>query len=212
MTDFVSNFIAGFKAASQPVTIFQRPDLAAELNEIDRRIEILHAESTEGSLGDVGTQELEARRDRLTEELEQSAHEFRVQALSPERVEEIAETARNAAKDKADEAAKKARDWAREQCRRGDIKDPKEINSHLRRAASEASESVIARETGIHTLAAAIVQPELSVDDVRQLAEVMGEGQVQNLQKAFYEVSSLDPSASLPKSWRSGTTDGEASL
>ena len=71
---------------------------------------------------------------------------------------------------------------------------------------------MIARETGIHTLAAAIVEPELSVDDVRQIAEVMGEGQVRKLQQAFYEVSSLDPSASLPKSWRSGTTEGDTTL
>lgn len=212
MTDFVSNFIAGFKAGSKPVTIFQRPDLALELNELDRQIEILNSESAEGSLGDSGARDLEEQRDRITTELEASAHIFRVQALSPERVEEISETARNSAKGKADDAAKKARDWAREQCRRGDIKDPKEINDHLRRAASEASESVIARETGIHTLAAAIVEPELSVDDVRQIAEVMGEGQVRKLQQAFYEVSSLDPSASLPKSWRSGTTEGDMTL
>lgn len=212
--DFVSNFIAGFKAGSKPVTIFQRPDIALEINELDRQIELLAEQDRgEASMGDEDpTTELIERRDKLTEELEASAHTFRIQALSPERVEEIAETARNAAKDKADEAAKKARDWAREQCRRADIKEPKEINQHLRKAASDASEAVIARETGIHTLAAALVEPSLTVDQMRQLSEVMGEGQVRKLNQAFYDVTSADPEASLPKSWRNGTTDEDKSL
>lgn len=215
MAEFnVDDFVSGFRAATEKVTIFQRPDLAGEINHLDKQIALLEADrGDEASLGDSGdADELREQRDLLTRELEESAHTFVLQALGRERVDAITEEARKACKDRADEAAKKARAWAKEQLTRDEEKDPLEIKDTMRQASQAAARAIMTHEEGIHILAAAIVDPVLTVDQMRRIGEVMGEGQVMKLQRAFYELTSRDPEASIPKSSKSGTTAGETSL
>lgn len=215
MADFnVDDFVSGFRAATQKVTIFQRPDLAGEINHIERQIELLESErSDDASLSDDdGADELREQRDALTRELEDSAHTFVLQALGRERVDAITEEARKACKDRADDAAKKARAWAKEQLARDEEKDPQAIKDAMRQASQAAARAIISHEEGLHILAAALIDPVLTVDQVRRISEVMGEGQVQKLQTAFYELTSRDPEASIPKSSRNGTTVEENSL
>lgn len=215
MADFnVDDFVSGFRAATQKVTIFQRPDLAGEINHIERQIELIESErSDDASLSDDdGADELREQRDALTRELEDSAHTFVLQALGRERVDAITEEARKACKDRADDAAKKARAWAKEQLARDEEKDPQAIKDAMRQASQAAARAIISHEEGLHILAAALIDPVLTVDQVRRISEVMGEGQVQKLQTAFYELTSRDPEASIPKSSRNGTTVEENSL
>ena len=215
MAEFnVDDFVSGFRAATQKVTIFQRPDLAGEINHIERQIELLESErSDDASLSDDdGADELREQRDALTRELEDSAHTFVLQALGRERVDAITEEARKACKDRADDAAKKARAWAKEQLARDEEQDPQAIKDAMRQASQAAARAIISHEEGLHILAAALIDPVLTVDQVRRISEVMGEGQVQKLQTAFYELTSRDPEASIPKSSRNGTTVGENSL
>jgi hypothetical protein len=82
----------------------------------------------------------------------------------------------------------------------------------MRQASQAAARAIIFHEEGLHVLAAALIDPVLTVDQMRRISEVMGEGQVQKLQSAFYELTSRDPEASIPKSSRSGTKDEETSL
>lgn len=215
MAEFnVDDFVSGFRAATQKVTIFQRPDLAGEINHIERQIELLESErSDDASLSDGdGADELREQRDALTRELEGSAHTFVLQALGRERVDAITEEARKACKDRADDASKKARAWAKEQLARDEEKDPQAIKDAMRQASQAAARAIISHEEGLHILAAALIDPVLTVDQVRRISEVMGEGQVQKLQTAFYELTSRDPEASIPKSSRNGTTVEENSL
>lgn len=215
MAEFnVDDFVSGFRAATEKVTIFQRPDLAGEINHLDRQIALLEADrDEEASLGDTDdADELREQRDLLTRELEESAHTFVLQALGRERVDAITEEARKACKDRADEAAKKARAWAKEQLTRDEEKDAQTIKDAMRQSSQAAARAIISHEEGLHILAAALIDPVLTVDQVRRISEVMGEGQVQKLQTAFYELTSRDPEASIPKSSRNGTTAGETSL
>ena len=208
----VDALIAGFQRATTTVTIFQRPDLASVLDELDEQISILKAEQQNDDGDDrvLGEQsdieQLTEQRDALMAELEASAVRITLQALETDEVEALAERAQKTAKERADEAAKKAREWARDQARREEVKDPKEINEMLRRAAAEASGAVIRHEVGIHTMAEAMTSPKCTVEQARRLADAMGAPQMQKIQTAFYELTSRDPQATLPKSWRPGST------
>lgn len=215
MAEFnVDDFVSGFRAATQKVTIFQRPDLAGEINHLDKQIALLESDRDEDApLGDSdGADELREQRDLLTRELEESAHTFVLQALSRDRVDAITEEARKACKDRADDAAKKARAWAKEQLARDEEKDPQEIKDTMRQASQSAARAIMSHEEGLHILAAAIIDPALTIDQMRRISEVMGEGQVLKLQRAFYELTSRDPEASIPKSSKSGTPEEETSL
>lgn len=213
MAEFnVDDFVSGFRAATAKVTIFQRPDLAGDINHLDHQISLLADDDSEGSLGGGELDDLREQRDMLTRELEQSAHTFVLQALGRERIDAITEAARKAAKDAADEAAKKARAWAKEQLTRDEEKDPQAVKDSMRQASQAAARAVLSHEEGLQILAAALVDPVLTVEQLRRISEVMGEGQVMKLQRAFYDLTARDPEASIPKSSRSGTQDEESSL
>lgn len=215
MADFnVDDFVSGFRAATAKVTIFQLPDLAGEINHLDTQIAAIESNrEEEASLGEGdAADELREERSALTRQLEESAHTFVLQALGRERVDEITEQARKAAKVPADEAAKKARAWAKDQLTRDEEKDPQAIKDAMRQASQSAARAILSHEEGLQILAAALIDPVLTVDQMRRISEVMGEGQVMKLQRAFYELTSRDPEASIPLSSRSGTVEEESSL
>lgn len=206
-------FLAGIRTAQTTVTVFKRADLAGELNAVEEDLALFP--DTDGVEQDMtaGAEkaELLEKQERLQAELQDSAEEFIVQALDQEQVDEIAEKARAACKDRADAAAKRAAGYAREECKRAEVTDAKEIKEAVKRATSQASNSIVTHEAGVHTLAAVIVsdtgQPVFTIEQMRQVVDKIGAPQVRKLQKAFYELSSNEPGAYLPKSSRPGRTD-----
>lgn len=209
----VDALIAGFQRATTTVTLFQRPDLAAQIDKIEKHLTILRgeqatedgqqADSTLGEQSDIT--ELEEQRDLLTEKLADSAFEITIQALETSEVDQITEKARDTAEAKADEAAKKAREWAKRQAAREGVTDPKEIDDLQREAAADVSRNILQHEIGVYILAESVTKPQLTVEQARQLADRMGNAQMQKVQRAFYELTSRDPQATLPKSWTPGT-------
>ena len=210
----VDALIAGFQRATTTVTLFQRPDLAAQIDKIEKHLTILrgeqatedgkHADTTLGDQSDIT--ELEEQRDLLTEKLADSAFEITIQALETSEVDQITEKARDTAEAKADAAAKKAREWAKRQAAREGVTDPKEIDDLQREAAADVSRNIVQHEIGVYILAESVTKPQLTVEQARQLADRMGNAQMQKVQRAFYELTSRDPQATLPKSWTPGTT------
>lgn len=212
MTQFdPDQFIAGIRTAQTKVTIFQRADLAGELIAIEEDLTAFESSDNDDEndlTAGAEKAELIERRDKLQAELEDSAVEFIVQALEQDRIEEIGKEARKAAADRADQAAKDAAGYAREECKRSEVSDPKEIKEAVRRATSNASNAVLQREAGIHIMSHAVVtdtgERAFTPEQMRLAAEKLGQPQMQKLQSAFYDLTSTDPGSFVPKSQKPG--------
>lgn len=207
-------FIAGIRTAQTKVTVFQRADIAGELIAVEEDLALFPNDENGGEqdlAAGAEKAELLEKQERLQAELQGSAVEFTIQALDQERVDEIAQEARAACKDRADAAAKRAAGYAREECKRAEVTDAKEIKDAIKRATSNASNAIVTHEAGVHTLAAVIVgdtgQSVFNIEQMRQFVDKIGAPQVRKLQKAFYELSSNEPGDYLPKSSRPGRTD-----
>lgn len=206
------DYILGLGKPVEYVTIFEEPGLAGRLNHIRRQVDLLREDVVEESMAETAQiAELEDEYEQTYQRLAESKKTYQVQGLTSEEVDDLAKEARKACKDEADQAASEARGWGREQAQREGVKDPKEINELVRKHAREASASVIQREIGYFTLAKALVEPKLTVEEVRNLPDTIGQTQVNQLMQAFYTASSEDP-GSLPKSLRRGRKDVEETL
>ncbi|MCI4012380.1 hypothetical protein [Brevibacterium sp. ZH18] len=205
------DFIAGISAAQTPVTIFKAADVAGHLRAVEADLELLAGFDDEQTL-DAGAEraELIEKRDRLQNELQDSAEEFIVQALEQDRIDELTKEARKTAKDRADQAAKDAAGYAREECRRAEIGDGKEIKDAVRRASLSASEAVMRKEAGIHIISHAVVtdtgERAFTPEQMRVVSEKLGDTQMDKLYKAFYDLTSNDPGELIPKSRKPGPT------
>ncbi len=202
-------FIAGIRTAQTKVTIFQRADLAGELQAVEADLALFTDDGEEQDLtAGAEKAELLEKQAELQAELENSAVEFIVRAIDPEEVEELAKAARKACAEKADQAAKEAAGYAREECRRAEIGDKNDIREAVRRAASNASSAIIQDETGHYVLSAAIVNEDgaqvFTPDQMRKVSNKIGEPQVKNLRDAFYDLTSTDPGSFVPKSLKPG--------
>ena len=213
MTFNPDEFIAGIRTAQKPVTIFKAADVAGRLKAVEDDLALFTDSSDEEQTLDAGAEQSELidKRDRLQAELKDSAEEFIVQALEQDKIEEISKEARKAAKDRADQASKDAAGYAREECKRSEVSDPKEIKEAVRRAASAASGAILQKEAGIHILSHAIVTDTgdraFTPDQMRVVAEKLGQPQMENLYAAFYDLTSTDPGSFIPKSLKPGRTD-----
>lgn len=206
------DFIAGIRTAQTKVTIFQRADLAGELIAVEEDLAaFVDDEGEQDMTAGAERAELVEKQAALQAELEDSAVEFIVQALDQDAIDNIAKEARKACEDRADQAAKEAAGYARQECKRAEIGDPKEIKEAVRRAASTASGAIIQSETGVHILTAAVINesgaPVFTVDQMRAAMDKLGAPQVQKLQSAFYDLTSTDPGSFVPKSLKPGRTN-----
>ncbi|WP_172171041.1 hypothetical protein [Brevibacterium sp. CT2-23B] len=205
------DFIAGISAAQTPVTIFKNAEAAGRLRAVETDLALLGDADEEQTL-DAGAEraELAEKRDRLQAELQDSAEEFIVQAIEQDKIEEITKEARKAAKDRADQAAKDAAGYAREECKRAEIGDGKEIREAVRRASTAASDAILRKEAGIHILSHAVVtdagERAFTPDQMRVVSEKLGDPQMDKLYNAFYELTSTDPGELIPKSRKPGPT------
>lgn len=207
------DFLAGIRTAQTKVTIFQRADLAGELIAVEEDLAAFETSDDAEQDMTAGAEraELVEKQERLQAELQDSAVEFIVQALDQETIDRLAKEARKACEERADQAAKDAGGYARQECKRAEIGDPKEIKEAVRRAASNASGAVIQQETGLHILTAAVVDetgaPVFTLDQMRVAMDKLGAPQVQKLQGAFYDLTSTDPGSFVPKSLKPGRTN-----
>ena len=215
MTKFnPDEFLAGIRTAETTVTVFPRADIAGKLLAVEADLEMFPAEEEEEATLDAGSEkaELIAKRDEYQDILRESAQEFTLRAVDDDRVDELTKIARKSCQEEADQAAKDAAGYAREECRRAEVGDKNEIRDAVRRAASSASNAVVNRAVGYHVLAEAIVDeetgaPVFTVEQVKQFAGKIGARQLQNLREAFYDMSSSDPGDFVPKSKKPGATE-----
>lgn len=213
MTFNPDEFIAGIQTAETTVTVFKRADLAGKLLAVEADIGMFpENEQKEVSLSDGGElAELIAQRDEYREQLKESAVDFTIRAVDDDERDRLAKEARKAAAEQADAAAKDAAAVAREECRRSEIGDKNEMREAVRRATSSASNAVVQREIGYYIMAAAIVgedgAPMFTPEQMRTVAEKLGARQVQNIQDAFYDLTSVDPASFVPKSQQPGPTE-----
>lgn len=215
MTKFnPDEFLAGIRTAETTVTIFPRADIAGKLLAVEADLEMFPAEEEEEATLDAGSEkaELIAKRDEYQDILRESAQEFTLRAVDDDRVDELTKIARKSCQEEADQAAKDAAGYAREECRRAEVGDKNEIRDAVRRAASSASNAVVNRAVGYYVLAEAIVDeetgaPVFTVEQVKQFAGKIGARQLQNLREAFYDMSSSDPGDFVPKSKKPGATE-----
>ena len=215
MTKFnPDEFLAGIRTAETTVTIFPRADIAGKLLAVEADLEMFPAEEEEEATLDAGSEkaELIAKRDEYQDILRESAQEFTLRAVDDDRVDELTKIARRSCQEEADQAAKDAAGYAREECRRAEVGDKNEIRDAVRRAASSASNAVVNRAVGYHVLAEAIVDeetgaPVFTVEQIKEFAGKIGARQLQNLREAFYDMSSSDPGDFVPKSKKPGATE-----
>ena len=215
MTKFnPDEFLAGIRTAETTVTIFPRADIAGKLLAVEADLEMFPAEEEEEATLDAGSEkaELIAKRDEYQDILRESAQEFTLRAVDDDRVDELTKIARKSCQEEADQAAKDAAGYAREECRRAEVGDKNEIRDAVRRAASSASNAVVNRAVGYHVLAEAIVDeetgaPVFTVEQIKEFAGKIGARQLQNLREAFYDMSSSDPGDFVPKSKKPGATE-----
>ncbi|ASZ73340.1 tail assembly chaperone [Brevibacterium phage LuckyBarnes] len=206
-------FIAGIQTAETTVTVFMRADISGKLQALEKDLALFPEDENGEADLTAGAEkaELLAKRDEYEQILRESARELTLRAVDNDEVDRLTKEARKAASEKADQAAKDAAGYAREECRRAEVGDPKEIKEVVRRAASQASNAVLNSESGYYVLAAAIVddegQPIFTPDQAREAFEKLGAPQMATVQDAFYDLTSTDPASFVPKYKKPGRTD-----
>lgn len=204
-------FLAGIRRRRTPVKIYTKPDLADEIAGLEQELEALDVPD-EAPMGGGPVRDLNDRIDALAQEFHDSAVTFWIQPLGPDEIEEISKRVRKEHREKADKIAKDAREEAKVSCKRQGITEQREVEKIVRDVASNASNTYLSFETSLHILAAAVVEPKLSPEHLRELNNKLGDGQVRKLNDAFRKVTQGSPEESVPKSSRRGTTAGETSL
>lgn len=207
----VDAWLDGAEKPEERVIIYQRPNLASKLDELERELEI-ELDGDDESLGNARADALKSEIAEVYGKLVDSEGTIVVTSLSRDEIDELGLKARDTAREAADKAANDARKMMAEQITREGVKDAKEKTELLRRASREASASVIAQETSLHVLAAAITEPKMTRDQVKRLGDKIGDGQLQKIMAAFNRVSSDAPKVTAPKSLRPGIGAEDAGL
>ncbi|QFG09559.1 tail assembly chaperone [Arthrobacter phage TripleJ] len=195
-------WLDGAHRAERSVTLYARADLLADLDQLEaklRQVAEIPAEDRSYADADEGA-EIRARIDDLNIQLDASKLVVRVTSLEDTEYSEIVDQVKKDLKSEADKAASDARAEAREKCRRLEITAANDINAFIRPAANAAADAVIEREVSIRTIAAAVVSPKMSVDQVRKLYSRIGDAQVGLLSQAYTRASIEAPQVTVPKS------------
>lgn len=206
----VDAWVAGLEKPRRPVKIYQRPDLAGQIEYLQSRLAELP--KGEESLGGGDRADIEAQIDELAEQFHDSAATFWVQALGPDEMERIADQVRKDLKDRADKVAEQARKDARVNAKRLGVDSPTDINRMVRETVQAQTNAFVGFEISLRFLAEAIAEPKITADQLRTVAERLGRGQIDKLERAFQEISDGTPEATVPKSSRRGTSEKEQTL
>lgn len=195
-------WLDGAHRTARSVTLYARADLMADIDILEAKLrQVVEIPEEDRSYGDVDeSTSIQQEIDKLYVQMSASAMQFRVTSLEDTKYNEIVEQVKKDLKEEADKAASAARAEAREKCRRLDITNANDINAFLRPAANAAADAVIEREVSIRTIAAAVISPNLTVEQVRKLYSKLGDSQVALLSQAYTRASIEAPQVTVPKS------------
>lgn len=211
------DFLNDIQTAETVVTVFKRADLVGKLQAVENELALFPEEEDEGRESSLeGNQEkhkLIALRDEYQEKLGKSAVNFTLRAIDDERIDKLTKEAHEYSRDRANEAAKEAAGYAREELDRGEVADKQERRDAVRNAALSASRAITNAEAGYFVLLEALVDEETgkqlftSVEQIRKLAAKLGATQMRTIRDAFYDMNSADPASLVPKSKRLGPAE-----
>lgn len=205
----LDNWLDGIQRTERSVTLYGRPDLLADIDELEAQQRAsADVPEEDRAAGESTGGKLQEKIDALYLELDASKLVFRVSFLDDQEQNAIEESAKADMKADADAAAAAARKEAREKCKRLEITQANEINTIARNMANAAADKVIEREVSIRTIAAAVVSPKLTVEQVRKLYTKVGDSQISLLSRAYSRASVEAPQVTVPKSLRPSQTDG----
>lgn len=206
--DFDS-WLNGGERKAHFVTLYARADLIADIEELEKKrvVETVVREE-DASLGgeESPNAELDAQINALYLQLDASKKEFRVTSRTEPELEEIREQVLVDFKDAADAAAAKARTAGKDMAKRLGVTAAVDVNNLIRGKALEASNKVIEREVSIQAIAASTTMrsgdgwESLAADQIRRLYSVIGESQVDALNRAFSRAAHEAPVVTVPKS------------
>ncbi|GAA3399411.1 hypothetical protein [Pseudarthrobacter polychromogenes] len=204
----LDNWLDGIQRTERSVTLYGRPDLLADIDELEaQQRATADTPEEDRAAGESTGGKLQEKIDALYLALDASKLVFRVSFLDDQEQNAIEESAKSDMKTEADAAAAAARKEAREKCKRLEITQPNEINTIARNMANAAADKVIEREVSIRTIAAAVVSPRLSVEQVRKLYTKVGDSQIALLSRAYSRASVEAPQVTVPKSLKPSQTD-----
>jgi hypothetical protein len=204
----LDNWLDGVKRTERSVTLYGRPDLLADIDELEAQQRTIGETPEEDrAMGESTGGRLQEKIDSLYVALDASKLVFRVSFLDDQETDAISDAVKKELKTDADTAAAKARSEAKEKCRRLEITSTTEINALARNMANAAADAVISREVNIRTISAAVVSPKLTVEQVRKLYTRVGDAQIALLSMAYSRASNEAPQVTVPKSSTPSSTD-----
>lgn len=196
-------FLSQAKRAERTVTVFARWDIKADIELLETKLRTLPAAPIDDdAYGDEDSPaaEIQAKIDDLYFQIYESRMDLRVTTLIDTELEEIELKVKEDLKEEANAAAKAAIADARTQCRRAEITATNDINTIIRNAATLAAQTVINREVNVRQIAACIVTPVMTPDNVRALYAAIGDTQVGMINAAYTRASIEEPKVAVPKS------------
>jgi hypothetical protein len=197
----LDNWLDGIQRTERSVTLYARPDLLADIDELEAQLRTAaEIPEEDRSMGESTGGKLQEKIDALYLALDASKRIFRVSFLDDQEQEAISAAVKVELKAEADKAAADARQEGREKCKRLEITTANDVNTICRTMANAAADAVIAREVNVRTIAAAVVSPKLTVDQVRKLYTKVGDAQIGLISAAYSRASNEAPQVTVPKS------------
>jgi hypothetical protein len=204
----LDNWLDGIQRTERSVTLYARPDLLADIDELEaQKRAAAEIPEEDRAAGESTGGKLQEKIDALYIALDASKRIFRVSFLDDQEQEAISTAVKAELKGEADKAAAEARQEGREKCKRLEITNVNDINTLARTMANAAADALIAREVNVRTIAAAVVSPKLSVDQVRKLYTKVGDAQIGLISAAYSRASIEAPQVTVPKSSTPSPTD-----
>ncbi|WP_104087041.1 hypothetical protein [Arthrobacter sp. GMC3] len=207
----IDAFLSGAKRSERSVTLYGRVDLMADIDllEAEQRTAAAIPEA-DRAMGEDSGSTLQAKIDALYVQLAASKKVFRVRSLVYDEVEAIRAETQKELKDDLDKVAAAARADAVDQCKRAGITAVNDVNAFVRTAAITASTAVLQKESDLRVIAKAVVSPAMNLDRVKQLAEVLGEAQINMIKAAYSRATNEEPKVMIPKLLTPSPTDETA--
>ncbi|MHC6592428.1 hypothetical protein [Arthrobacter sp. C152] len=196
-------WLDGVQRTERSVTLYGRADLLADIDELEaQKRQLADVPEEDRGYAESSGGKLQEKIDALYIALDASKLVVRVSFIDDEEQKAIRDEVKRDLKAQLDEAAKAAREEAKEKCRRLEITNPNDINNVARNMANEAAEAVAEREVSIRTCAAAVVSPRMTPDHVRRLYSKIGDAQFKLLTMAYSRAQHEAPLVAVPKSSR----------
>lgn len=204
-------WLDGSKRTERAVDIYGRGDLLAVIDKLEaEQRKLASIPEADRAMSDGDGSHLQGDIDALMLQMNASKLELRVTFLDDEEQALIRKEVKKDLKAEADAASREAAVEARESCARAEIKVPADVNQVVRRMTTDAANLVFEREISIRTLAACVVHPVMSVEQVRKLYTKIGDSQIAVITAAYTRASIEAPEVQVPKSLRPSQSDDGA--